>query len=156
MKEKERVLFVCVHNSARSQMAEEYLKKLGGDLFEVESAGLETGQLNPYVIEVLGEEGIDISGKKTHKVWDYFKEGRKYAYVITVCSREAEEQCPIFPGHVQRINWPFPDPAKFTGNREEVLNKTREVRNVIREMIEQFIDACRNKQRPPEFQGMDL
>lgn len=156
MEEKERVLFVCVHNSARSQMAEEYLRILGGDLFEAESAGLEAGKLNPYVVEVLKEEGIDISAKETHNVRDYFKEGRKYSYVITVCSRDAEEQCPIFPGTVQRINWPFPDPSKFTGTREEILTKTREVRNVIREMIEQFIEAYRNKQRLPEFKGLDV
>ncbi len=155
MEQKERVLFVCVHNSARSQMAEEYLRKLGGDLFEAESAGLEAGQLNPYVVEVLREEDIDISGKETHKVWDYFKEGRQYSYVVTVCSRDAEEQCPIFPGPARRINWPFPDPSKFTGSREEILGKTREVRNVIREMIEQFIDAYRKKQQPPEFRGVD-
>lgn len=139
--EKETVLFVCVHNSARSQMAEEYLRKLGSDRFEVESAGLEPGQLNPYVVEVLKEEGIDISGKKTRSVIDLYNAGKRYNYVITVCSREAEEKCPVFPGPTVRFNWPFPDPAKFTGSREEILNKTREVRDVIREMIIQFIDA---------------
>lgn len=150
---KERVLFVCVHNSARSQIAEEYLNKLGGDLFIAESAGLEAGKLNPYVIEVLKEEGIDISGKETHQVWDYYKENRKYSYVITVCSRDAEEQCPIFPGIVERINWPFPDPSKFTGSREEILAKTREVRDAIRNMVEQFIEAYKNKQPLPRFEG---
>ena len=151
MGNKDRVLFVCVHNSARSQMAEEYLRYFGNDLFEVESAGLEPGTLNPYVVEVLQEEGIDISAKQPQKVWDLYKAGNLYSYVITVCSREAEEKCPIFPGKTHRINWPFPDPSKFTGSHEEILQKTREVRNVIREMIQQFIDAYRNNQAPPEY-----
>ena len=95
---KEKVLFICVHNTARSQMAEEYLRKLASDRFEVESAGLEPGTINPLVVEVLKEEGIDITGKKTNSVFEFYKEGRRYHYVITVCSKEASERCPIFPG----------------------------------------------------------
>lgn len=90
---KEKVLFICVHNSARSQMAEEYLRKLASDRFEVESAGLEPGTINPLVVEVLKEEGIDITGKKTNSVFEFYKEGRRYHYVITVCSKEASERC---------------------------------------------------------------
>ena len=153
MHSKERVLFICVHNSARSQMAEEYLRYYGGELFEVESAGLEPGTLNPYVVEVLKEDGIDISGKQTRKVWDLYKAGNIYSYVITVCSRETEEKCPIFPGVTHRINWPFPDPGKFTGNEEEILYKTREVRDVIKEMILQFVESYKNRRKPPEYGG---
>lgn len=151
MQSKERVLFICVHNSARSQMAEEYLRYYGGELFEVESAGLEPGTLNPYVVEVLKEDGIDISEKQTRKVWDLYKAGNLYSYVITVCSREAEEKCPLFPGVTHRINWPFPDPGKFTGGKEEILYKTREVRDVIKEMILQFIESYKNKRKPPAY-----
>lgn len=143
--EKPSVLFVCVHNSARSQIAEEYLRRFAGDLFEVESAGLTPGELNPYVVELLREEGIDISQKQTQSVVELYKRGRTYAYVITVCSREAEENCPVFPGPVRRLSWPFPDPAKFEGTRAEILDKTRQVRDVIREEVKQFVDAYRAK-----------
>lgn len=135
------VLFVCVHNSARSQMAEEYLRKFGGDRFETESAGLEPGKLNPYVVEVLKEDGIDITGKDTKDVFDLFKAGNTYRFVVTVCSREAEEKCPIFPGAVVRYNWPFDDPSKFEGSREEILARTRVVRDAIKAKVKEFIDT---------------
>jgi arsenate reductase (thioredoxin) len=133
------VLFVCVHNSARSQMAEEYLRKLGGDRFQVESAGLEPGTLNPYAVEVLKEDGIDIEGKVTRDVFDLFKSGKTFRFVITVCSREAEEKCPIFPGAVVRYNWPFDDPSKFEGSREEILEFTRSVRDQIKQKVREFV-----------------
>lgn len=138
-----RILFVCVHNSGRSQIAEEYLRKFGGDRFEVESAGLEPGELNPYVVEVLKEDGIDISGKKTRDVFDLYKAGKTYRFVITVCSRDAEERCPIFPGAVVRYNWPFEDPAKFSGTREEILLRTRTLRDEIKERVKEFVDTVR-------------
>ncbi len=94
---KHRVLFVCVHNSARSQMAEELLRKIAGDRFEVESAGLEPGTLNPHAVAALREEGIDITGKKTVSAFDLLKQGRYYTYVITVCDETSAESCPIFP-----------------------------------------------------------
>lgn len=144
--QKKRVLFICVHNSARSQMAEEYLRKLGGDLFDAESAGIEPGELNPNVIRVLQEDSIDISGKKTKKVWDLYQAGEKYDYVITVCSREAEERCPVFPGETIRRSWSYPDPAKFEGSEEEVLSRTRDLRNVIKEQVRQFVEAYKQKE----------
>ncbi len=133
-----KVLFICVHNSARSQMAEAYLRKLGGTEFETESAGLEPGKLNPFVVRALSEEGIDISGKKTQGVFDLYKAGRRYDYVITVCSREAADRCPIFPGITQRLHWPFDDPAAFTGTDEEVMARVREVRDEIKEKVRDF------------------
>jgi arsenate reductase len=142
---KPRVLFICVHNSARSQMAEEFLRRYGGDLFDVESAGLEPGELNPHVVEVLREEGIDISDKDTRAVWDLYRAGRAYAYVITVCSREAEENCPIFPGPVNRLSWPFADPSAISGTREEILSRTREIRNQIRDTVRRFVAEEREK-----------
>jgi arsenate reductase len=136
---KYRVLFVCIHNSARSQLAEALLKKYGGGLFEVESAGLEPGTLNPNVVEVLQEVGIDIAGKATRSVGDLFQEGRSYDAVITVCDKEAAERCPIFPGKVRQIAWSFKDPSGFKGDREEILRHTREVRDEIEEKIKAFV-----------------
>ena len=124
---KTRVLFVCVHNSARSQMAEEYLKRFGGDRYEVESAGLEPGTINPLVSELLAEDGIDVSGKETHNVMSFHREGRRYDYVITVCSKETAERCPVFPGAgpTRRLHWPFEDPSQASGTHEEKLGKVR-------------------------------
>ena len=136
---KKKVLFVCIHNSARSQMAEELLRKLGGDRFEAESAGIEPGKLNPIVIKALQEEGIDITGKPTKAVFDLFKQGKLYSYVITVCDEASAERCPIFPGITQRLHWSFTDPSKFQGSDEEKLAKVREVREEIRGVIKQWL-----------------
>lgn len=103
-----KVLFVCTHNSARSQMAEAYLKKFGGNRFEVESAGIEPGKLNPYVVRALAEEGIDIAGKQTQSAFDLLRKGRYYNFVIAVCSKEAAERCPIFPGTRDASFGPIP------------------------------------------------
>jgi arsenate reductase (thioredoxin) len=140
-KMKTKVLFICVHNSARSQMAEAFLNQLAGDEFETESAGLEPGKINPLVVEVMQEIGIDISRNQTNAVWDYFKQGRIYHYVITVCDAATEELCPIFPGITKRLSWPFSDPASFSGTQEEKLTKTRLVRDSIKAHIENFIET---------------
>ena len=141
------ILCLCVHNSARSQMAEAYIRQRGGDLFDVESAGLEPGKLNPYVVRALKEEGIDISGKKTQDVFDLFKAGRTYRYVITVCSKEAADRCPIFPGRVERLHWPFADPSTFRGTDDEVMVQVREVRDAIREKVTGFLAEVRAQAR---------
>ncbi|MEI6755047.1 MAG: arsenate reductase ArsC [Paludibacter sp.] len=138
---KTNVLFVCLHNSARSQMAEAFLNSLAGDRFFAESAGLEAGTLNPYVVEVMKEADIDISKNKTDNVFDFFKEGRLYAYVIAVCDAANAERCPVFPGVCNRINWSFPNPAEFKGTDEEILTETRKVRDMIKAEIEKFIET---------------
>lgn len=135
---KIKVLFICVHNSARSQMAEAFLKKYGGDRFEVESAGLEPGSLNPFVVEAMQEVGIDISGNKTKSVFDLYKQGRRYHYVITVCDETKAEKCPIFPGTLKQLHWGLEDPASFWGTHDEILGKTRLIRDEIRLKVEQF------------------
>ncbi len=137
-KGRTRVLFVCVHNAARSQMAEAFLNRLAGDRFEAESAGLEPTEINPLVIEVMKEIGIDISMHQTKSVFGFYKEGRLYRYVIPVCD-EAAQVCPIFPGFCTTLHWPFEDPAGFTGSREERLAKTRQIREQIRKRIEEFV-----------------
>src|ERR1017187_2816763 len=113
---KKKVLFVCVHNSARSQMAEAFLNSLGGDRVVAESAGLEPTQLNPLVIEAMKEIGIDISQKKTQGAFDCFKAGRLYNYVITVCDETNAERCPVFPGYAKRLHWGFDAPARLQGS----------------------------------------
>ncbi len=134
-----KVLFVCIHNSARSQMAEELLRKKMGDRVFVQSAGLEPGTLNPYVVEVLQEIGIDISGKATQSVFELFKKGTRYHYVITVCDETSGERCPIFPGAVKRLHWSLPDPSAFTGSHQEILDYSRNVRNIIDMILDNFV-----------------
>lgn len=136
---KIKVLFLCVHNSARSQMAEAFLKKYGGDLFHVESAGLEKGKLNPLAVEAMKEEGIDISLNETKDVFEFFKEGRIYQYIVTVCDEKASERCPIFPGLNEKINWSFEDPSQFTGTWDEKLEQTRQVKDQIKDAVLLFI-----------------
>ena len=137
--EKKKVLFVCIHNAGRSQIAEELLRKLAGDRFEVESAGLEPGELNPIVVETLKEEGLDITGKQTKAVFDLVKKANHYSYVITVCDESSAERCPIFPGLSQRLHWSFPDPSKFEGTYDEKLAKTKKVKEEIRHQIKEWL-----------------
>jgi arsenate reductase len=142
MNSKHKILFVCIHNSARSQMAEAFLKKYGGDSFEAESAGIEPGTMNPNVVTVMKEVGIDLSGKPTQGVFDLFQQGRLYNAVITVCDKEAAERCPIFPGNVKRIPWSFKDPSAFKGTPEEILQNTREVRDEIENQVKAFVQEA--------------
>jgi arsenate reductase len=135
---KEKVLFVCVHNSARSQMAEAWLNHLFGDSFEAHSAGLEAGTLNPLVVMAMKEAGIDISQKKTQTVFSLVHKGEVFSYVITVCDDARAEQCPIFHGATKRLHWSFPDPAKLTGTEEEKLAKIRAIRDDIKTVIESW------------------
>lgn len=119
-------------------MAEAFLNRLCEGYFEAQSAGLEPGTLNPLVVEVMAEVGVDISKKKTQAVFDVFRSGQLFTYVITVCSETEAEKCPIFPGPAQRLHWPFPDPAKVEGSPEEKLAKIREIRDSIRAQVEDF------------------
>jgi arsenate reductase len=133
---KKKMLFICVHNSARSQMAAALMNRTCGDFFEAESAGLEPGTLNPLAVEALLELGIDISGNRTQRAFDVWKPGRMFQYVVTVCSEAEAEGCPIFPGVTTRLHWPFPDPSKFSGTHEERLAQTRSVLNQIHAQID--------------------
>ena len=137
---KKKVLFICVHNSARSQMAAALLNDVCGEFFEADSAGLEPGTLNPLVVEALQEIGIDISGNETQSVFDVFKTGQLFAYAITVCSESESKGCPIFAGVTKRLHWPFADPSQFTGTHEQKIAKTRELLEEIRAKIEDFCE----------------
>jgi arsenate reductase len=137
---KKKVLFVCIHNSARSQMAEAFLNQNCGDEFEAQSAGLEAGKLNPVVVEAMREVGIDISGNRTKEVFDFIKRGELFAYVITVCDEASAERCPIFAGVTKRLHWSFSDPSSLQGTSDEKLEKTREVRDEIKAKIEAWCE----------------
>ena len=138
--EKIKVLFICVHNSGRSQMAEEYLKRIGGERFEVRSAGFEPTEINPLVAKILEEDGFDLSDKETHDAWDFYRGGEHFNFVITVCDRSHEEKCPIFPRPFVQSNWPFPDPDGFTGSDEEKMEQVRNLRDSIRKRVKQFVE----------------
>ena len=127
---KLKVLFICIHNSARSQMAEAFLNHLAGEKFQAESAGLEPGTLNPLVVEVMQEVGIDISKNKTKSVFDFYKASKNYDYVITVCDGAHAEKCPIFPGGGKRLHWSFADPSG--------IEETRKIRDEIKIRVEEF------------------
>lgn len=131
---------MCTHNSARSQMAEALLNDMAGDRFEAMSAGIDPGVINPLAVQVMKEIGIDISGKETKKVFDVYRAGRTFKYVIGVCDGATMERCPIFPGITTRLDWSFSDPASFTGSAQEKLQQTRHVRNLIEAKIREFID----------------
>ena len=137
---KKRVLFVCVHNSARSQMAEAFLNSLAGHTHEAMSAGLEPGELYSLAVEAMREIGIDISQNKTKSAFDLYQRGELFSYVIAVCDARAAQRCPNFPGLLTKtINWNIEDPAASKGTREEKLEKMRRVRNIIKQKVEAFI-----------------
>jgi arsenate reductase len=141
--EKTRVLFICVHNSARSQMAEAFLNEFGSERFVAESAGLEPGILNPLVVKAMAEIGIDISAKTTRSAFDLLRQGKWYGWVITVCDESQAEACPIFPGAGQRRHWGFPDPAAFTGSEDEKLEQVRYLRDRIAARVKAWLESLR-------------
>jgi arsenate reductase len=132
---KRAVLFVCVHNSARSQMAEAFLNAMCPQEFTAESAGLEPGRLNPLAVATMHEVGIDISSNGTKSVSDILRTGRHFSYIITVCDETNAERCPVFPCEARRLHWGFPDPASLRGTWEERLVQTRRIRDAIRAHI---------------------
>ncbi len=137
---KIKVLFVCIHNSARSQMAEAFLNSIAGDKFEAESAGIEPGKLNPVVVDAMKETGIDISQNKTKSVFEFYEQGKVYDYVITVCDKEAAEKCPVFLGVTERLHWNFQDPSALSGSHSEKIAGTRKIRDQIKQKIEDWVN----------------
>jgi arsenate reductase (thioredoxin) len=135
---KNKVLFICVHNSARSLMAEAWLDYYCGEFFETQSAGLEPGKINLLVVQAMREVQIDLSNKGTQEVFDVWKSGQIFQYVITVCSEAEAKGCPIFPGMTTRLHWPFPDPSQLIGTDEEKLAAIRKIRDEIRVKVEEW------------------
>lgn len=136
---KKKVLFVCIHNSARSQMAKAFLNMMAPESFEAESAGIEPGALNPIVVDVMKAAGIDIASNQTKGVQDLIDEGRVYDYVITVCDEASAERCPVFPGDGQRVHMGFEDPSAFEGSYEGKFEKTKIIRDQIKTSLKQWI-----------------
>ncbi|MHB0875776.1 MAG: arsenate reductase ArsC [Anaerolineae bacterium] len=134
---KPKVLFLCTHNSARSQMAEGLLRHLAGDRFDAYSAGLEATTVHPLALRAMAEIGIDVGGQRSKALTEYLGKV-DFGYVITVCGN-AEERCPLFPGAAARLHWPFDDPAAVRGTEEERLAAFRRVRDEIAARIRQWV-----------------
>ncbi len=132
---KRRVLFLCVHNSARSQLAEGILRSMAGDRFEVFSAGSEPTRPNPLALRVLQDEGIDVSAFRSKSISEFIDQ--RFNFVITLC---AEEVCPVFPGAMTRLHWPLPDPAAIEGNTDERLAAFRRTAHEIEERLREFTE----------------
>jgi arsenate reductase len=131
-----RVLFLCTHNSARSQMAEGFLRAMAGDRFEAGSAGTEKTSVNPLAIRVMAELGIDLGGHTSKRYEDVASEA--WDYLITVCD-DANDRCPWIPGSVQRLHWSFADPSRATGTEEQRLAAFRRVRDQIQERLTDWL-----------------
>jgi arsenate reductase len=141
---KAKVLFLCTGNSARSQIAEAFLRKYGGDEFEAYSAGLEPKGINPYTSHVMEEIGLNLSGQYSKHIREYMGKVH-FAYVITLCD-EAEASCPTtFPGIGRRLHWSFEDPAAFLGSNDEKLSKFRKVRDQIERTIKEWLSGQQGK-----------
>lgn len=137
---KRYVLFVCGSNSARSQMAEGFLREMGSEWFITTSAGFEPTKVSEDAVKVMSEIGIDISGATTDNIFELFKKGKQYNFIITVCDDETAEQCPLFPGISRRIHWNILNPYTSAKTEEERLELLRKVRDEIKEKIKEFID----------------
>lgn len=135
---RQRILFLCTGNSARSQMAEAFLRKYGGDYFEAHSAGLDPKGVQPFTVRVMDEVGIDLS-RQPRKGEETFLGKTLFQYLITVCD-EADQNCPtVWPGVNRRIHWSFEDPARFEGPEAEKLVKFRETRDLIEKKIKEWL-----------------
>ena len=135
---KIKVLFVCIHNSARSQMAEGWLRHYAGDKFDVSSAGIEPGRLNPFAVKAMALRGIDISGHRAKGVNELVDSGAAFDFVIAVCDKEATDKCPVFPGGGSRLHWAFPDPSAASGSDEEKLSVACQVRDLIEQRVKEW------------------
>lgn len=136
---KIKVLFVCTRNSARSQIAEAFLNSLAGDRFYAESAGMDPGNLNPLAVEAMKEIGIDISRNMTKSVFEKYKQGELFSYVIAVCSEA--QACPVFPGiRTKTLHWDLEDPEAFTGTHEEKMENVRRLRDLIKVKVARFVE----------------
>lgn len=131
-----KILVLCTGNSCRSQIAHGYLRHFAGDKAEIYSAGVETHGVNPRAVQIMKEDGVDISNHTSNNVDEYV--GIDFDYVITVCDN-AQERCPVFPSKAQKIHHNFPDPAKATGSEEEIMNEFRRVRGLVKGFCEGFV-----------------
>src|ERR1700759_607035 len=137
-----KVLFVCVENAACSRMAEALLRKLGGPRFEVTSAGFEPAEASELAVEALARIGLTLpSIGRQRSVFELFRAGRRFDYVIGVCDEEHGQRCPIFAGATQRLYWSFPDPSTFTGTHGKKLARVIEVRDAIQQQLQAWVQT---------------
>ena len=153
MNMKQRVLFVGLYNAARSQMAEALMNYYYGDAFEAHSAGLEPQRLNLLAVEVMRQQKIDISKNQPKWIYDFIKEPEPFHYVITVCDERNAKRCPKFPDGAKRLDWSFPDFSVFEGSHREQIAKARQVRDAIKERIDQW---CPERLRHLRYTIYDL
>lgn len=132
---KQRIMFVCIHNSARSQMCEAFVRHYAAERFDVHSSGIEAGKLNPLVVRAMTEIGVSMDGQYAKPAKEYIDRHEVFDYVVTVCDESSAERCPMFPGKHQRLHWGFPDPSAIQGTDEEKLAGIRPIRDAIREKI---------------------
>ena len=142
--------FVCVHNSARSQMAEAFANRLGKGRIQAYSVGVERGRMNPNVVEVMREIGYDLANNSTKSLFDRefetFAAAHPFDYVVTVCDESAAERCPVYPSKGKQLHWNFPDPSAFTGGSQEaILALVRDVRDAIREKVTAWVSTLPRK-----------
>ncbi len=135
-----RIMFVCIHNSARSQMCEAFVRQYAGDRFDVHSSGIEAGKLNPLVVQAMGEIGISMDGHYAKPAQEYIDRKEAFDFVVTVCDESSAERCPMFPGKHERLHWGFPDPSAITGTDEEKLAGIRPIRDAIRKRVLEFLE----------------
>jgi arsenate reductase len=133
---KKRILFLCTGNSARSQIAEGFLRHMAGDKFQVYSAGIKPTQINPLAIKVMAEVGVDISEHRSKSAMEFI--GQEFDYVVTVCDN-AKQTCPVFPGHYEKLHWSLDDPAEAEGSEEDKLRVFRKIRDKIKDNVLTFI-----------------
>ena len=133
-----RVLFLSERNTGRSLMAEAYVRLLGGDDFQVESAGFTPGMVSPLVAEIMAEVGVDLAGHRARDAMELYRDGLVYDYVVTLCS-ESPGGCPLFTGVTHRLRLPLPDPAQAMGNHEEQLAQVRAIREAIKQKMAEFV-----------------
>lgn len=138
---KTRIMFVCIHNSARSQMCEAFVKHYAPERFEVHSSGIEAGKLNPLVVQTMTEIGISMDGQYAKPAQEYIDRKETFDYVITVCDESSAERCPTFAGRHVRMHWGFPDPSALTGSNEEKLKGIRPIRDSIQKRVINWLTA---------------
>lgn len=136
---KTRIMFVCIHNSARSQMAEAFVRHYAADRFDVHSSGIEAGKLNPLVVQAMAEVGVSMDGHFAKGAQEYIDRKEVFDYVVTVCDESSAERCPMFPGKHARMHWGFPDPSAITGTDDEKLAGIRPIRDAIEKKVKEWI-----------------
>lgn len=137
--EKRRIMFVCIHNSARSQMCEAFVRHYAPERFDVHSSGIEAGKLNPLVVKAMKEIGISMEGHYAKPAKEYIDRNEAFDYVVTVCDESSAERCPMFPGKHQRLHWGFPDPSAIQGTDEEKLVGIRPIRDAIHTRVKEWL-----------------